>query len=62
MVKNVHMFGRNSLEKARLYVQEHPNRDLVILKDSRTWRIAVCSPRLVPELKAKGFQLIDSKE
>ena len=60
MTKRVHMFGRNSLEKARLYVQEYPKRDLVILKDSRTWRIAVCSPSIAPELKAKGFQLIES--
>ena len=62
MTKRVHMFGRNSLEKARLYVQEHSKRDLVILKNSRTWRIAVCSPRMAQELVAKGFRSIESED
>jgi hypothetical protein len=56
------MFERNSLEKARRYVQEHPNRDLVILKNHLTWRIAVCSPHIAQKLKAKGFRPVDSEE
>ena len=55
MTKKVYLFGRNSLDKARLHVQQHPEKNLVILKDSQTWRIAVCSPSMAEELKAKGF-------
>ena len=61
MTKRVYMFGRNSQEKARQYVQEHPTRDLVILKDTRTWRIAVCSPRIAEELMAQGFRPIEEE-
>jgi hypothetical protein len=59
VTKRVHMFGRKSLDQAQLHVQNHPERDLIILKDARG-RIAVCNPRLAQELKTKGFQLIDS--
>ena len=61
VVKKVDMYGRNSLEKARQYVQEHPNRDLVILKNHQTWRIAVCSPHTAQKLKPKGFRPVDSE-
>jgi hypothetical protein len=59
MTKKVHMFGRKSLDQARLYIQNNPGKELIILKNSRG-RIAVCSPRIAPELKTKGFQPIDS--
>jgi hypothetical protein len=52
------MFGRNSLEQARQYVQAHPEKTLVILKNARG-RIAVWSPRLAQSLKEKGFQPVD---
>jgi hypothetical protein len=61
VAKKVDMYGRNSLEKARQYVQEHPTRSLVILKSDETWRIAVCSPHTAQELKTKGFRPVDSK-
>lgn len=59
MTKKVYMFGRKSLERAQLYVQNNPEKDLIILKDDRG-RIAVCSPLTAPELKTKGFQPINS--
>ena len=59
MTKKVHMFGRKSLDQAQLYVQNKPEKDLIILKDARG-RIAVCSPHVAQELKTKGFQLMDS--
>jgi hypothetical protein len=59
MTKKVRMFGRKSLDQARLYVQNNPEKDLIILKDARG-RIAVCSPHTGQELKTQGFQLIDS--
>jgi hypothetical protein len=59
MTKKVHMFGRKSLDQAQLHVQNNPGKDLIILKDARG-RIAVCSPHVAQELKADGFQLIDS--
>ena len=61
MAKKVDMFGRNSLEKARQYVQEHPNRNLVILKNQRTWRIAVCSPHTAQKLQKQGFRPVEAK-
>ena len=61
MTKRVHMFGRKSLDQARLYVQNNPAKNLLILKDVRG-RIAVCGPQTAQELKATGFQLIDSED
>jgi hypothetical protein len=58
MTKKVHMFGRKSLDQAKLYVQNNSGKDLIILKDDRG-RIAVCSPHTAPELKTKGFKSID---
>jgi uroporphyrinogen-III synthase len=55
------MFGRKSLDQARLYVQNNPAKNLLILKDVRG-RIAVCGPQTAQELKATGFQLIDSED
>ncbi len=60
MAKKVNMYGRKSLDQARQYVQEHPNRDLVILKNDHTRRIAVCSPHTAEDLKPKGFRPVDS--
>lgn len=60
MAKKVKMYGRKSLDKARQYVQEHSNRDLVILKNDQTRRIAVCSSYTAQELKPKGFRPMDS--
>lgn len=60
MTKRVYMFGRNSLDKAQRHVQSHPDGNLIMLKDARG-RIAVCSPNLAQELKAKGFQPIDAE-
>lgn len=59
MTKRVHMFGRKSLDQARLHVQNNPGKELIILKDARG-RIAVCKPLVAQELKTKGFQLIVS--
>jgi hypothetical protein len=59
MTKKVHMFGRKSLDQAKLYVQNNSEKDLIILRDDRG-RIAVCNPRTAPELRTKGFKLIDS--
>lgn len=61
MTKKVHMFGKNGLEKARMHVQTHQNKSLVILKDA-TGRVAVCNPRLAQDLKAKGFHPVDSEK
>ena len=61
MTKKVRMYGRDSLERARLYVQKHPERDLVILKNSQTWQIAVCSSDMAAELKTQGFQPVASE-
>lgn len=61
MAKKVDMYGRNSLGKARQYVKDHPNRDLVILKNDQTWRIAVCSSHTAQELNTKGFRPVDSE-
>ena len=61
MTKQVDMYGRNSLDKARQYVQEHSNRDLVILQSNQTRQIAVCSPQKAQELKSKGFLPVDSE-
>lgn len=58
MTKKVHMFGRKSLDQAQLHVQNNPEKDLIMLKDPRG-RIAVCSPVVAQELKAKGFQVIE---
>lgn len=61
MAKKVALYGRNSLEKARQYVQDHPNRDLVLLKNQQSWRIAVCSPHTAEKLKSEGYRPIDSE-
>lgn len=61
MTKQVHRFGRNSLDNARQYVNNHPGRHLIILKDVRG-HLAVCRPHIALELKTKGFQPIDSEE
>lgn len=61
MSKKVHMFGRRSLDKAELYLQDHPESSLIILKDPRG-RLAVCSPHLAQELKVDGFQPLESRE
>jgi hypothetical protein len=61
MTKKVHMFGRKSLDQAKLYVQNNSEKDLIILRDDRG-RIAVCSPHTAPELKTKGFKLLDSPD
>jgi hypothetical protein len=58
MTKKVNIFGRRSLDNARLYVQAHPQKSLVILKNERG-RIAVCKPQMAQELKTKGYQPID---
>jgi hypothetical protein len=61
MTKKVHMFGRKSLDQAKLYVQSNSEKDLIILRNDRG-RIAVCSPNTAPELKTKGFIPIDSAD
>lgn len=61
MPKKVRMYGPNSLERAQLYVDQHPDRDLVILKDSRTRRIAVCSPKMAEELRTQGFRPVETE-
>lgn len=60
MSKRVHMFGRKSLDQAKLFIESHPERSLIILKDPRG-RIAVCSPLATQDLKAKGFQPVASE-
>jgi len=61
MSKRVRMYGPNSLERAQLYVDQHPDRDLVILKDLRTRRIAVCSPKMAEKLSTQGFSPVESE-
>lgn len=61
MTKKVDMYGRNSLEKAQQYVKEHSNRDLVVLTNDHTRRIAVCSSHTAQELKSKGFRPVESE-
>jgi hypothetical protein len=61
MTRKVHMFGRKSLDLAKLYVQDNSGKDLIILKNDRG-RIAVCSPNTALELKTKGFKPIDSAD
>jgi hypothetical protein len=59
MTKKVYIFGRNSLDKARLHVQKHHKQNLVLLQDTRG-QIAVCSPHIAQKLRARGFQPISS--
>jgi hypothetical protein len=61
MSKQVYKFGRKSFENAQEYVQSHPGKSLIILKDSKG-KFAVCNSQMAQELKTKGFQQIDSKE
>lgn len=59
MSKKVRMYGPNSLNRAQMYIDQHPDRDLVILKDSRTRRVAVCSPKMAEELRTQGFSPVE---
>jgi hypothetical protein len=58
MTKKVHLFGAYSLERAQQYVQEHPAKNLVLLK-APDRRFAVCLPSTADELKTKGFTLVE---
>ena len=60
MPKKVKFFGRNSLDRAREYVAQHPGRDLVLLKNTISWRIAVCSSNMAEKLRSQGFTPIES--
>ncbi len=56
MPSQVRMYGSKSLSRAQEYVAQYPGRDLVILKENRTRRIAVCSPTVAEKLRSQGFR------
>jgi hypothetical protein len=62
MPKKIQMFGRKSLERAQDYVAQYPDRDLVILKNNLSWRIAVCNPTTAEKLKSQGFAPVKAKK
>jgi hypothetical protein len=62
MSKKIRFYGPKSLNRARRYIDQHPDRDLVLLKDSRTRRFAVCSPNMAQKLSAQGFSPVQSED
>lgn len=59
MPSKVRMYGRKSLARAQAYVAQYPNRDLVILKENRTRRFAVCSTTVADKLRSQGFSPVE---
>jgi hypothetical protein len=61
MGKRIRKFGPRSLEKARKYVNEHPKRQLLILRgpDRRYW---VCNKGIGLHLEQRGMETISSLE
>lgn len=62
MRKKVQMFGPKSQKKAEQFIEDHPNRNLVLLQNVRTRRFAVCRPYLMDDLAQKGFHPVESEE
>jgi hypothetical protein len=58
VTKQLYLFGPRSLEKAQRHIQNHPEKDLVLLR-APDRRLVVCRANKAPELRAKGFTLTD---